>query len=132
MSTFLVNTSGVSGIALSGFDPVAFFTDSKPVNGSPSIKSEYEGAIYFFVSEDHKKTFDANPAKYAPQFGGYCAFGVSVDALFPVDVTTAQIYKDKLYVNLNPDIAAMFENDKDSGVAKANANWPGLVKSHVK
>jgi YHS domain-containing protein len=132
----LVNTSvvsGVNGVALSGYDPVSFFTedDSKPVNGSTSITSDHKGATYFFVSEDNKQTFESNREKYTPQFGGYCAYGISVDGLFPIDVATAQIYKNKLYINKNQDILAMFEKDKDEVIAKATEKWPGLVKEHI-
>jgi len=66
----LVNVSGASKTAVSGYDTVAFFTDAKAVNGSPFISSEYQGATYFFASEDHKAVFTANPEKYAPQCGG--------------------------------------------------------------
>ena len=84
----LVNVSGASKAAVSGYDTVAFFTDSKPVNGSPFITAEHQGATYFFASEEHKKLFTDNPDKYVPQFGGFCAFGVAIDKLLPVDITT--------------------------------------------
>ena len=128
----LVNVSGASKIAVGGYDTVAFFTESKPVNGSPAITAEYQGATYFFATEDHKKLFAAAPAKYAPQCGGYCAFGVSVGALFPVDISTWQVRNEKLYLNLNQDILKKFNADFDANVAKANKNWPGLVKKHAK
>src|SRR6266702_379405 len=95
----LVNVSGASKAALSGYDPVAFFTDSKPVNGSPFIAAEHQGATYFFATEEHKKLFTEDPDKYVPQFGGFCAYGVSVGKLFPVDITTWQVRDGKLYLN---------------------------------
>lgn len=128
----LVNVSGASKAAVNGYDTVAFFTDSKPVNGSPFISAEYKGATYFFATEDHKKLFTANPAKYAPQFGGYCAFGVAIDKLFPVDISTWQVRDGKLYLNLNPDILKKFNEDAAGNVAKADKNWPGLVKKNAK
>ena len=128
----LVNVSGASKIAVAGYDTVAFFTDAKPVNGSPAITAEYQGATYFFATEDHKKLFAAAPAKYAPQCGGYCAFGVSVGALFPVDISTWQVRNEKLYLNLNQDILKKFNADFDANVAKADKNWPTLVKKHAK
>lgn len=133
-STFsadLVNVSGASRVALSGFDPVAFFTDAKPVNGSPFIAAENSGATYFFASEEHKKLFAADPAKYAPQFGGYCAFGVGLDKLFPVDISTWQVRNGKLYLNLNPDILKKFNADFSGSLAKAEKNWPGLVSTNA-
>ena len=128
----LVNVSGASKAAVSGYDTVAFFTDGKPVNGSPFIAAEYQGATYFFASEEHKQLFTANPAKYAPQFGGFCAFGVALDKLFPVDISTWQVRDGKLYLNLNPDILKKFNDDFGGNVAKADKNWPGLVKHNGK
>jgi YHS domain-containing protein len=128
----LVNTAGASGIAVSGYDTVAFFTDHKPVNGDPGIKATYQGATYFFASKEHKEMFEAAPEKYAPQCGGYCTFGVSVGALFPVDISTWQVRNDKLYLNLNPDILKTFNKDFDGNVAKAQKNWPELVAKNQK
>lgn len=123
----LVNVSGASKVAVNGFDPVAFFTDAKPINGSPSISAEHQGATYFFTSEEHRKLFAAAPDKYAPQFGGFCAFGVALDKLFPIDISTWQVRDGKLYLNLNPDILKKFNADFVDNLAKAKTNWPGLL-----
>ena len=128
----LVNVSGASKAAVNGYDPVAFFTDAKPVNGSPFITAEHQGAIYFFASEEHKKLFTANPDKYVPQFGGFCAYGVALGKLFPVDINTWQVRDGKLYLNLNPDILKKFNEDLGGNVAKADKNWPELVKKEGK
>ena len=128
----LVNISGASKAALSGFDTVAFFADGKPVNGSPHINAEYRGAIYYFASEEHKRLFTSNPERYVPQFGGFCAYGVSINKVFPVDISTWQVRNGKLYLNLNPDIRVKFDADFDGNLAKATKNWPGLVKKHAK
>jgi len=128
----LVNVSGASKIAVSGYDPVAFFTDAKPVNGSPFIAAEYQGATYFFASEEHKKLFTEDPAKYVPQFGGFCAYGVALDKLFPVDISTWQVRDGKLYLNLNAGILKKFNADFEGNVARADQNWPGLVKTNGK
>ncbi len=126
----LVNVSGASNVAINGYDPVAFFTDARPVNGSPSISATHQGAVYFFASEEHRKMFTQNPDKYAPQYGGFCAFGVALDALFPVDISTWQVRNGKLYLNLNHDILSKFNADFDGNVAKASKNWPGLVRKN--
>jgi YHS domain-containing protein len=89
------------------------------VNGSPFITIEYRGATYFFATEEHKKLFVENPAKFAPQYGGYCAYGVSLGKLFPVDISTWQVRDGKLYLNLNADILKMFNADLSGNVAKA-------------
>jgi len=128
----LVNVAGASKIAIGGYDAVAFFTDSKPVNGSPFISAPFQGATYLFSTEEHKSAFVANPAKYAPQYGGFCAFGAAIDKLFPVDITTWQIRNDKLYLNLNPDILKKFNSEFEGNVAKADKNWPGLVAKNGK
>src|SRR6266852_8746439 len=94
----MVNVSGASNAAVSGYDPVAFFTDAKPVNGSPFITAEYQGATYFFASEEHKKMFTEHADRYAPQFGGFCAYGVALGKLFPVDINTWQVRDGKLYL----------------------------------
>ena len=128
----LINVCGASPVAISGYDTVAFFTDSKAVNGSPFISTEHQGVTYFFATEQHKKLFTENPAKYAPQFGGFCAFGVGIEKLLPVDISTWQVREGKLYLNLNPDILKKFNADFEANVAKANENWPGLVKKNTK
>jgi YHS domain-containing protein len=128
----LVNVSGASKAAVSGYDTVAFFTDSKPVNGSPFISADYKGATYFFANEDHKKLFNADPEKYVPQFGGFCAYGVGLGKLFPVDINTWQVRDSRLYLNLNPDILKKFNEDLTGNVAKADKNWPALVKKNGK
>ena len=128
----LVNVSGASKAAVSGYDTVAFFTDSKPVNGSPFITAEHQGATYYFATEEHKKLFAANPAKYVPQFGGFCAFGVAEGKLFPVDISTWQVRDGKLYLNLNPDVLKAFNADLEGKLAKARQNWPGLVEQNSK
>lgn len=124
----LVNVAGASGIALDGYDPVAFFTDGKPAHGDPGVKSTYRSATYFFASKAHKARFDSDPEKYVPQFGGYCAYGAALGALFPVDITTWQVRNGKLYLNLNPTVAAEFNKDPAGFIAKAEKKWPGLVK----
>lgn len=128
----LVNVSGASKAAVDGFDPVAFFTDSKPVNGSPFITSTYQGATYYFASEEHKKLFEQNPDKYVPQYGGSCAFGVGEGALLPVDIRTWQVRDGKLYLNLNPDVLKKFNASFTGQVAKAEKNWPDLVAKNTK
>lgn len=126
----LVKVSGASKVALDGYDPVAFFTESKPVNGSPGITGEHRGATYFFANEEHKKLFKENPDKYAPQYGGFCAFGVAKGALFPVDINTWQVRDGKLYLNLNPEVLRQFNAHIEQDIAKAEKNWPHLVKKN--
>lgn len=127
-----MNVSGASGIALSGYDPVAFFKAKKPVHGDPSITATYEGATYLFSSKSNQKAFKKAPASFAPQYGGFCAYGAAVNALFPVDINTWQVRDGRLYLNLNPDILKAFNKDLSKNVTKADKNWPKLAKKHAK
>lgn len=126
----LVNHSGASKIAINGYDPVAFFTKKAPTHGNPSISHKYQDVVYLFSSEETKQAFVKNPSKYAPQCGGFCAYGASVGALFPVDVNTWDVIDGKLYFNLNPEIQKLFRQDQANNVKKAQQNWPTLVKKH--
>jgi nicotinamidase-related amidase len=128
----LVNTSGASGIALDGFDPVSFFQSATPLNGSPMIRGDYAGATYLFASERNRDRFLADPDRYAPQYGGFCAYGVSINMLLPVDITTAQVRRGKLYLNVNADILEKFNADFEGSVSRANSNWPGLFQEHAR
>ncbi len=132
ITTELVNVAGASEVALNGYDPVAFFTDSKPTNGNFKITETHRSATYYFANKENKKLFAMDPEKYAPQNGGFCSFGVSVGALFPVDINTWQVYNEKLYLNLNADILQMFKKDMDGNIAKAAKNWPDLVENNAK
>lgn len=127
----LVNVSGASGIGLDGFDPVSFFEGRSPVNGSPMIRAEHAGATYLFASERSRTKFLADPDRFAPQYGGFCSYGVSINILLPVDITTAQVRNDKLYLNVNADILEKFNADFDGSVSRAEANWPGLFDEHA-
>ena len=128
----LVNTAGLSNVAMSGYDAVAFFTDAKPVNGSLSFSAMHQGAVYFFASEEHKRLFMQSPEEFAPQYGGVCAYGAALEALFHVDISTWQIRNGKLYLNLNHDILGKLNADSDFNVAKADENRPVLVRKNAR
>lgn len=109
--------------ALEGRDPVAYFTEGKAVRGDGFILSKHNGLTYLFTSKDHKATFDKDPEKYAPQFGGWCAFGVSVGKKFHSDPEAFVVHEGKLYVNVNKDILKKFKEDLPGNTKKAEANW---------
>jgi len=121
-----------SGVAIQGYDPVAFFTDSKSVKGDPKFVSKRDGAIYFFASKEHKELFNANPAKYEPVFGGYCAYGVSRDRLMEIDVDAFQVVNGKLLLQYSKGVRDDFNKDTQGNLSKANANWPALVEKKGK
>ncbi len=117
------------GVALDGHDPVAFFTQGKPVKGDPAIASTYKGATYWFASKEDKGTFDANPAKYEPQFGGFCAYAASINRISPVDVKYWEIVDGRLILQHNQKAWDLWHKDAKNNLVKADANWPGLVKT---
>ena len=115
------------GLAIQGYDPVAYFTDNKAVKGSTQYSSEYDGAKYFFANEEHKGLFDANPDKYAPAYGGYCGYAASINRLSPISPEWFQIEDGKLILQHNKKAFDLFNRELKENVAKADANWPGLV-----
>lgn len=127
----LVNTSGASGIALAGYDPVGFHTDGKPVHGDPEITANHNGAIYMFASHENKAMFEKTPEKFAPQYGGFSALGVSYGSLLPVDITTWKIVQGKLYLDLNPEYAEEFHADFEENVTSADKQWPELIEKNT-
>ena len=116
-----------TGVAIQGYDPVAFFTDNKPVKGDQKFLAKHDGAIYFFASKEHKDIFKADPAKYEPEFGGYCAYGVSRNKLVEIDVEASQVVDGKLLLQYSKGVRDDFNKDAKGNLAKAHANWPALV-----
>jgi YHS domain-containing protein len=115
------------GLAIQGYDPVAYFTDSKAVKGVPKVNSEYDGARYLFASAEHKALFDSNPEMYAPAYGGYCGYAASINRLSPISPEWFQIDDGKLILQHNKKAFDLFNKELKQNVAKADANWPGLV-----
>lgn len=118
-----------AGLGAKGYDVVAYFTDKAPVQGSDKLTATYGGVTWQFASAEHRDAFKADPAKYAPQYGGFCAWGVSQGKLFDVDpVNGWTVTNNKLYLNFNGDINQTFARDADALVSKAERNWGGLNK----
>lgn len=117
-----------AGLALQGYDPVAFFTDGKPVKGSEMFPWRYGGATYLFATKEHREMFKADPTKYEPQYGGFCAFGVSKNKLVEIDVEAFQIVNGKLLLQYSKGVREDFNKDVKGNVLKADANWPGLLE----
>ncbi len=115
-----------NGAAIRGYDPVAYFTEGKPVEGKPEHTAEYMGAQWHFASAENRDRFAADPDKYAPQYGGYCAWAAANNYIAPVDPHAWSIKDDKLYLNFSKFVRARWALDKDGNIAKADANWPGL------
>ena len=111
---------------ISGYDPVAYFTDGKPMRGSGYHVTVHDGVTYAFTTEEHKKVFEANPQKYLPAYGGYCAYGVAVGKKFVVDPEAWKIVDGTLYLNLDKDIQRKWAKDIPGYIKKAEANWPKI------
>lgn len=116
------------GIAINGYDPVAYFTEGKAVAGDPAITSDWNGVLLQFASAANKATYDADPETYAPQYGGYCAFAVSKGATAPTDPEAWTIHDGKLYLNFSIGVRATWRKDIPGNVAKADANWPKVLE----
>jgi YHS domain-containing protein len=115
---------------LKGYDVVAYFKQGKPVKGNPAIQSTYQGATYLFASAADKADFDNDPAKYAPQYGGFCAYGVALGVIADVEGPNAfTVYKGKLYVCGNQTALKGFKSNIDSSIEKADTNWRQLTGS---
>jgi len=120
------------GVALQGYDPVAFFAQQKPVKGSAQFQSTYCTATYNFVSTTDKAAFDKDPAKYAPQFGGYCAYGVAHGKTVPIEVDAFQIVDGRLLMQYDADIRDTFNEDTQGNLKLAQQKWPALVDQQGK
>jgi YHS domain-containing protein len=116
------------GLALRGYDPVAYFTQNKAVKGDPQWTAEYRGVTYEFASKEDQAAFQANPAKYVPQYGGFCALATSVGAKADADPNEFVVSNGKLYVNNNPKAQSRFQEDVAGNVKKADHNWPDVAK----
>ena len=118
-----------AGLGAKGYDVVSYFTVGKPTAGADRYTAEYGGVKWQFSSAENLAAFKSDPAKYAPQYGGFCSWGVSVGKLFDVDpVNGWKIVDNKLYLNFNGDINTTFSKDADGFIRKANGNWASLNK----
>src|SRR5688572_19041572 len=127
---FLVNVND-KGVIIEGYDPVSYFTDNKPVIGHEQFKTQYQGATYWFASAEHAELFKKEPQKYAPQYGAFCGYAVSIGKLRPVDPTIYQIENGRLILQHTQEAFELFNKDLKASTAKADKNWPGIVKDHT-
>ena len=122
-----VNRTLLGGLALDGYDAVAYFTDAKPVEGKKEFSTEWNGATWRFASAEHRDEFVKTPEKYAPQYGGYCAWAVAHNYTADADPEAWSIVDGKLYLNYDKKIMAKWKEDVPGHVAKGDANWPKLL-----
>ena len=119
-------------VALSGYDPVAYFTPGRPEKGSDKFWVAFDDAVYYFKNAEHRAMFAANPEQYAPQYAGFCAAGLSKGVKHEPDPEAWAIVNGKLYVVELKERIAQFKQNPDSFIGKANANWPKLRNAPVK
>ena len=114
------------GKAIRGFDPVAYFTAGKPVKGDDQFVFEWNKAKWYFASKQNLDLFKANPSKYAPQYGGYCAYGLSKGYKAPIAADAWTIDNGKLYLNYNLDVREEWNKERKQRIEKADKNWPSI------
>jgi YHS domain-containing protein len=114
------------GVAIRGYDPVAYFTEGKPVKGSENWVADWQGARWRFASQQHQELFVLNPEKYAPLYGGYCAYGASEDHLSPTDPQAWTIVGGKLYLNYNTKVRSLWVPDTVTRIPAADKYWNSL------
>ena len=115
-----------NGLAIRGYDPVAYFRESKPVRGSDGFRTDWNGATWNFASTANRDAFLADPEKYAPQYGGYCAWAVSQGYTAPVSPEAWRIVGGRLYLNYSKSVQRTWEEDIPGNIAAADGNWPGI------
>ncbi len=122
-----VNKNG-QGVALKGYDPVAYFEQGRPVKGSLKSPHEWMGATWWFASAENRALFSKDPQKFAPQFGGYCAYAVSEGYTANIDPEAWEIVDGKLYLNNSKGVQKKWEQDVQTRIGAAEKNWPSLHK----
>lgn len=119
-----VNEKG--GIAIKGYDPVAYFTAAAPAKGAPAFRHEWNGATWQFANAENRDRFAADPQRYAPQYGGFCAYGVAQGYKVDIDPEAWSVVDGKLYLNYSRGVQRDWLKDTGGYIAKAEAAWPGL------
>ena len=114
------------GFAIKGYDPVAFYTQSKAVHGYDSLAYKWNTATWLFASDSNRIAFAQNPQKYAPQYGGYCAYGVATNHKAPTETDTWTILNNKLYFNYNSKVKTEWTKQQDALIQKADTNWVAI------
>jgi YHS domain-containing protein len=121
-----INTTLFRNLAIEGTDPVAYFTEGRPVEGSSAYQHEWMGATWRFATAENLELFRADPERYAPQYGGYCAYAVANGYTAKIDPEAWRIEGGRLYLNYSTDVRALWEQDVPGNIAKGDRNWPEI------
>jgi YHS domain-containing protein len=116
------------GLAIRGYDPVAYHQQSAPVKGSSQFSYQWQGATWLFANAEDRDRFRVEPERYAPQYGGYCAYAVSKGRTASIDPGAWRIVDGKLYLNYSKGVQKKWEQDVPGNIVKADRSWPGLHK----
>jgi YHS domain-containing protein len=122
-----VYSGGKARAAIRGYDPVAYFTQNQPVEGKQEFLLRHKGAKWLFSSQENLDAFKANPEKYMPQYGGYCAYAVSTGSTASIKPEYFTIHNQKLYLNYSKSVNKKWLKKKDSYIKKADSIWPKLL-----
>ncbi len=122
-----VYSGGRERAAIRGFDPVSYFTEGQPRKGSEEFTLKHNGAKWMFSNKENLEKFSANPEKYTPQFGGYCAYAVANGSTASIKPEFFTIYNDKLYLNYSRSVYKKWLKDKDAYIKSASQEWPSLI-----
>jgi hypothetical protein len=122
-----VSLSAMNGLAISGYDAVAYFDEGRPVKGDKAYEYRWMGAVWRFANAERRDKFAARPERYAPQFGGYCAWAVGHGYTAPADPMAWRIVDGKLYLNYNTDVQKRWEAQMQALIAKGDENWPKVL-----
>jgi YHS domain-containing protein len=125
-------TNTENGLAVKGYDPVAYFRVGEAVRGEAEFSATYEGATYRFASAEDRALFVASPARYVPQYGGYCALAMALDSIADIDPEEWAIVGGKLYLNNGFFAQRLWSIDKSGNIERADRNWPGVPKLVVR
>ena len=122
-----VYTSFFSNTAIKGYDPVAYFTNGAPTKGSDEFSLEYQGATWLFATQENLTLFSNNPEKYAPQYGGYCAYAVSQNTTASIQPELFTIHDGKLYLNYSESVNEKWLESREQYIEKADQYWPAIL-----
>ncbi len=114
------------GLAVKGYDVIAYFDEKRPIKGKAELHHEYQGATYWFASAAHRDRFSGDPEKYLPQYGGYCAYGVAKGHKAPVDPEAWSVIDGRLYLNYSSGVRNDFSKDTAKNIEDATSNWQKL------
>lgn len=128
-----VNTLGsADGVAIRGYDPVAYFRDGGPRPGKPEFAVRHGGATWYFASAEHKALFEADPERYLPAYGGFCAYGTSRGYLVKVEPEAWSIVEGRLYLNYDLGVRETWARRTKTYIARADGNWPRLMAKDIR